>query len=206
MHQTTFSKNQLPLHMLPNRSIARIVMKFLKLAGVAIAALAISSCDRGLKPLEVRETRPLTDVDRATSFIAVMPPDWRQVAATKFRDFNCKFSENGEVYVSVGSGGIKDNADRWLRQFGQEKPDVKVEELQRIAMLGTEGYLLESRGEYKGMEGVYLQDAALLGALVQSRDGVLVTVKMVGKAEDVAAQHENFRKFCNDLKWRDGNE
>lgn len=192
---------QLPLQEAGIRSIAPIAMNGIKLAYCVALAMLMSCCERSSKPIEVRETRPLTEADSEASFVAVMPSAWRQVASVQFRDFNCKFGKDGEVYVSLGSGEVKENAERWLRQLGEESPNVALDKLERVEIFGESGYLVEAQGKFAGMQGVTMDGAALLGALVQTR-GALVTVKMVGKADEVKAQRENFLKFCNQLSWR----
>lgn len=196
---------QLPLHKSAISSIATVAMNGFKLACCAAIVVLTGSCERNLQPVEVRESRPLTDADRDTSFVAVMPAEWRQVPTTQFRDFNCMFGKDGEVYVSIGSGGVKENAERWLRQLGDENPKVEQEKLEQVEMFGGRGYIVEARGDFAGMQGATMKDAALLGALVESR-GALVTVKMVGRADEVAAERERFLKFCKQLSWRDAGD
>ncbi|MEO1856944.1 MAG: hypothetical protein ABGY95_06215, partial [Rubritalea sp.] len=118
----------------------------------------------------------------------------------KFREFNCKFNNDGEVYISIGTGDIKSNAERWYKQFGDERP-VVVSELEKLDVLGANAVILESQGTFAGMRGINIEDAALLGLLVESR-GNLITVKMIGKKEEVLAQRENFTTFCESIQWK----
>ena len=129
-----------------------------------------------------------------------MPSDWRRVPSTKFRDFNCKFSEDGQVYISIGTGSIKSNAERWLKQFGDERV-VNVSELETLDVLGNKAVILEAQGTFAGMRGLAQENAALLGLLVEA-NGNLITVKMIGDADEVKAQRDNFKAFSQSIKWK----
>lgn len=167
---------------------------------IPVLCAVVSSCEDKTQPVEVTQTRNLTTFDQDSVLHMVMPKEWRRVQATKFRDFNFKFNKDGEVYLSLVSGSIKDNASRWLRQFGQS-PEVEIADLEKIEMLGSEGVIIETSGKFSGMGGVEKNDMALLGALVFSRNN-LISVKMVGNKDEVAAQRENFISYCKSLKWK----
>lgn len=175
-------------------------MNLRKLTLGLVPILALSSCEDHTQPVTVTETRRLTKNEDIDKFFAVMPSEWRRVPSTKFRDFNCKFGESGEVYVSLASGEVKTNAERWLKQF-DDQSTVNVNELETLSAFGAEGYLLEAEGKFAGMRGVSIDNAALLGFLVPT-EGSLVTVKMVGEADKVKAQREAFMQFCKSLKWK----
>lgn len=175
-------------------------MNLRKLALGLAPMIALTSCDENIKPVEVTETRKLTTYDDESNLAVVMPKEWRRVPSTQFRDYNCKFSENGEVYISIASGEIKTNAERWLKQFGDARP-VVVSELEQLEALGGKAVILEAEGTFAGMRGVTVDNTALLGLLVESR-GNLITVKMVGKKNEVQAQRENFIAFCKSIQWK----
>jgi hypothetical protein len=175
-------------------------MNLRKLALGLAPMIALTSCDESTKPVEVTETRKLTSYDDESNLAVVMPKDWRRVPGTQFRDYNFKFNENGEVYISIGSGDIKSNAERWLKQFGDSRP-VVVSELEQLDALGAKAVILEVEGTFAGMRGVNIEDAALLGLLVETR-GNLITVKMIGKKDEVQAQRENFTAFCKSIQWK----
>ena len=180
-----------------------IHMNFRKLSlGISpiVAGILLVSCQEKNKPIEITERRELTSYDTEGNLKVAMPSDWRRVPSTKFRDFNCKFNEDGEVYISIASGGIKENAERWLKQFGSEEAIV-VEDLATVESMGGTGRIIEASGKFQGMRGVSIDDAALLGMMVESA-GNLITVKMVGKADEVEAERENFMAFCRSIQWR----
>lgn len=175
-------------------------MNLRNLAIGLVPILALTSCDESLNPVEVTQTRQLTSHDAEGNLQATMPSDWRRVPSTKFRDFNCKFSKDGEVYISVGTGSIKSNAERWLKQFGDESV-VNVAELEKLDVLGAKAVILEAEGTFAGMRGINKENAALLGLLVETQ-GNLITVKMVGNADEVKAQRDNFKAFSQSIKWK----
>ena len=127
-------------------------MNLRKLALGLVPMIALTSCDESTNPVEVTETRKLTSYDDESNLKVVMPTEWRRVPSTKFRDYNCRFNEDGEVYISIGSGDIKSNAERWLKQFGETRT-VDVPELEKIDVLGADGSILEAEGTFAGMRG-----------------------------------------------------
>ena len=175
-------------------------MNLRKISFGLVPLIALMSCEDHTLPVTVTETRKITTSDEEGNLHATMPAEWRRVPSTKFRDFNCKFGEAGEVYVSIGSGDIKSNAERWLKQFGSEAP-VDVTSLEKLTVFGELAVILETEGEFEGMRGIQLDNAGLLGLLVETR-GSLITVKMVGDADQVKAQRENFITFSKSLKWK----
>ena len=181
-------------------TISATDMNLRKLTLGLVPIIALASCEDHTKPVTVTETRKITTSDEEGNLLASMPAEWRRVPSTKFRDFNCKFGESGEVYVSIGSGDIKSNAERWLKQFGDESA-VDVSKLEKLTVFGEQASILEAEGKFAGMRGISIDDGGLLGLLVESRGG-LITVKMIGHAADVKAQRENFISFSKSLKWK----
>lgn len=176
-------------------------MNLRNLAIVVLPLLVFSSCNESTEPVVVTERRELTSYDTDGNLHVTMPSDWRRVPSTKFRDFNCKFGKDGEVYISIASGDMKENAERWLKQFGDQS-SVDLSELEKLTVLGAMGVIIEAEGTFQGMRGKSQEDAALLGLLVNSY-GNLITVKMVAGADEVEAQRENFMDFCKSIRWED---
>lgn len=148
----------------------------------------------------VTETRELTMYDLGRDpLVAVMPPEWRQIPGTQLRIFNYRFGVDGEVYVSRARGGVLPNANRWMGQFG--KPALAdAGKLPKITVLGREGVVVDATGRFGGGMGKPAREnAALLGVIVDF-GGELLTVKMIGSAEDVAAERERMIKFCENLR------
>ena len=76
-----------------------------------------------------------------------------------------------------------------------------MSELEQLDVMGAKAVILEAEGTFAGMRGSNIEDAALLGLLVETR-GNLITVKMIGKKDEVQAQRENFTAFCKRIQWK----
>lgn len=169
---------------------------------VTVVMLHLVSCKSSPGTVEVTETRELTQWDKPrTLIVPVMPPEWRQVPSTQFRVFNYRFGIDGEVYISNSKGGVLSNVNRWLKQYG--KPDVaNLDEFAKVKILEKEGILIEAAGRFGGGMGkLPRENAGLLGAIADF-NGNLITVKMIGAAEDVAAEKSRFIEFCEALNHR----
>ena len=134
--------------------------------------------------------------------VAPMPPEWRQVPGTQLRLFNYRFgggSNGGEVYVSRARGGVLPNVNRWLGQFGKP-PLTSLDELPKIKMLGLDAVVVSASGKFGGGMGKPAQEnAAVLGVIADHGSGLL-TVKMIGPADQVAGERERMLKFCESLR------
>lgn len=202
-HFSDSENTRLPLQVGSSRSIAKPIMRVMKFRNIAMgmaSILALSSCQESTKSIEVTETRKVSSFDEEGNISVVMPADWRRVPSTKFRDYNCKFGEDGEVYLSIASGSIKENAQRWMKQFGSDK-EVVVGDLETVEVFGEKAVVIEAAGKFEGMRGSTKDDAALLGLMVETR-GNLITVKMVASSTAVELQRDNFFAFCKSLKWK----
>jgi hypothetical protein len=103
------------------------------------------------------------------------------------------------LFLAQDGGGLEANVNRWLAEVGQ--PSLTAEQvaaLPRLQVLGRASVLVEGTGDYKGMGGPEQSGAGLLG-LICLLPGRSLFVKMVGPAEAVAAQRENFVRFCESL-------
>lgn len=129
-----------------------------------------------------------------------IPESWTEAAVTSFRLLNYRFGSAGEVYLSLSRGGVLENANRWLNQFG--KPAIEAAEfaaMEKVEIAGFEGVWVEVEGDFGGGMGKPGQADYALAGLVAEKDGRILTVKMIGPAADVAAEKENLRKFAASL-------
>jgi len=127
-----------------------------------------------------------------------LPTGWVEAETKIFREVNLTFGKGGEVYLSQVGGGLKPNIDRWFRQFGGEPKALK--DLERISFLGQQAYLVDAEGRFEpGMGKEGKDNQSLVGVVVETPQGV-VTVKMTGAADEVAAQRGEFLKFLATLK------
>jgi hypothetical protein len=75
-----------------------------------------------------------------------------------------------------------------------------ISKLPKVEMLGTEGVLIESLGgDHQGMDGKEVKGAGLLGIVCLLENRALF-VKMVGPADLVKRQKQNFLAFSRSLR------
>ncbi len=133
------------------------------------------------------------------------PQGWVQAPERPMREVTFVFGDDSaaECYVAVlhgDGGGLVANLNRWLNQFSQSGlSEEEVAALPRVSMLGTEAVIIEAEGDYTGMVGDVLPDAALLGAVCPMPE-FTVFVKMTGPASDVLAERDAFLAFCESLQ------
>jgi len=182
-------------------------------------SLLCASCDKDSAPLQVEATRPLTTKDIEAKLFAtsderfrnakpapvkgVPPEKWLVLPAAQFRELNYRFgaSGTGEVYVTLASGSVGDNVNRWRRQFGLEPfTPAEMDAAQRTPIAGTEGIWVEGAGEYaSGMGAPPKPGYGLAGVIAQVGDRIL-TVKMVGLAGEVESEKPALKAFAASLE------
>lgn len=181
-------------------------------------SLLCASCDRNSAPVEVEETRPLTTKDHEMKLFAtsderfrnakpspvkgVAPENWLTLPPAQFRELNYRFGATGEVYVTLASGTVADNVNRWRRQFGLEPltPD-QFDAAERIPIVGTEGVWVEAAGEYvSGMGAAPPQPGYGLAGVIVEAGGRILTVKMVGPEAEVETEKPALRAFAASLE------
>jgi hypothetical protein len=182
-------------------------------------SLLCASCEKDSAPLQVEETRPLTTKDIEAKLFAtsderfrnakpapvkgVPPEKWLVLPAAQFRELNYRFgaSGTGEVYVTLASGSVGDNVNRWRRQFGLEPfTPAEMDAAQRTPIAGTEGIWVEGAGEYSsGMGAPPKPGYGLAGVIAQVGDRIL-TVKMVGLSGEVEEEKPALKAFAASLE------
>ena len=123
--------------------------------------------------------------------------------ASQFRLLNYGFGESGlgEVWVSIASGSVLDNVNRWLKQFGAAPVDqAGLAKLRAVPIAGTTGIWVEAEGEYASGMGAGPKPGFALAGVVASLDGRIVTVKMVGPKAEVEAARPVLENFAKGLK------
>ncbi len=183
----------------------------------AIALLA--GCD---KPAEVTvdESRVVTMRDtglklNATSndrfqepgtgpFIAgTVPANWLAQPSSSFRLLSYRFGTGGDVAVGISSGGLLENVNRWLGQFGQDPlAEADLAKLEQGEVVGAKGVWVEAAGDYSPGMGQPPRAAQSLYGLVAEKGGRIVTIKMTGPAEELAAQKSALKVFAATLRER----
>lgn len=208
----------MPLRAAECRAIAR-PMKTPGFSAGAAVALLLAGCD---KPQEVvvDETRELTTRDatpqlHATSndrfeepgtspiIAGTVPDGWLAQPSNSFRLLSYRFGSGGDVAVGISSGDLLGNVNRWLGQFGADPLDAAgLAALAKVGVTGVEGVWVEAAGDYSpGMGQEPRTDQALAG-VVADAGGRIITVKMTGPADEVAAQKEPLKAFIAGLRNR----
>lgn len=144
-----------------------------------------------------RDTRP--SPVRADS----VPPGWLALPSTQFRLLNYRFGETGmgEVWVSQAAGGVLDNVNRWLKQFGAAEIDeAGLAALKPAPVAGATGVWVEAAGDYASGMGSPTKPGFALAGVVASVNGSILTVKMVGPKAEVEQARETLANFARDLK------
>ncbi len=166
------------------------------------------------RPLTMRDETPKLDAtsnDRfrdpgATTgpFLAgEIPPGWLEMPSNQFRLLNYRFGTGGEVAVGLSAGGLTDNVNRWLGQFDADPlTDGQVVQLEKGSVVGIEGVWVEAKGDYMPGMGQAAKPGQALYGLIAQDAGRVITVKMTGPAEEVAAQKYALKVFVAGLRRR----
>ena len=131
-----------------------------------------------------------------------VPSGWEEASPRPMRlvSFVSGPEKAVDCYISIAGGGDVANIQRWYRQMSQPAPSSQdIQGLESIELLGHSSPLIEIEGAYQGMRGPKQEDYAMLGTFCPFQDQALF-VKMVGPAEQVAAQKDNFVAFCRSLR------
>lgn len=167
--------------------------------------------------MEVEETRPLTSKDRDWKLFANSderfrneqpspvkgspPENWLVLPSAQFRELNYRFGATGEVYVTLASGSVADNVNRWRGQFGVAPfTSAEFAAAEKTAIAGTEGVWMEASGEYASGMGAPPQPGYGLAGVIAQVDGRILTVKMVGPEAEVEAEKPALRAFAASLE------
>jgi hypothetical protein len=193
-------------------------------AACLIASVVIFSSCEGKKEMTVTETRAATTRDASPKLFATSderfrdakpspvqgqaPESWLALPASQFRLLNYRFGESGmgEVWVSLASGSVLDNVNRWLGQFGATKLNAEaLEKLTKIPIAGTSGVWVEADGEYASGMGAEPKPGFALAGVVTSLGDEILTVKMVGPKKEVDAAKSQLEAFAKTLRKAEGN-
>ncbi len=170
----------------------------------------------------VTETRAVTTRDAAPKLFASSderfrdakpspvkgetPEGWLALPASQFRLLNYRFGETGmgEVWVTIASGSVPDNVNRWLNQFGAAPLDAAaIGNLKTVTIAGAAGTWVEAEGEYASGMGAAAKPGFALAGVIASINGRIVTVKMVGPKTEVEAAKPVLESFAKGLKLAD---
>ena len=192
------------------------VMRIAPVLGVC--GIVFCSCSEK-KEVVVSETRAISTRDKAPLLNATSdqrfrdakpspvmgetPLGWLEVPPSQFRQLNYRFGESGlgEAWVSIASGSVLDNINRWLGQFEAAKINPQdLAEMRKVSVAGLEGVWVEAEGTYaSGMGAEPKPGYALAGIVCDAGDRIL-TVKMVGPKAEVKAASSTLENFSKNLK------
>ena len=133
-----------------------------------------------------------------------VPDEWREAEPSAFRLLNYTFGSAGQVYVSASRGGVLDNVNRWLKQFGKPSLDAAgLKELEVAEVADYNGVWVATEGDFGGGMGQAPETGWALRGVVAERAGQIITVKMLGPAAEVDAQREALDAFVAGLEATD---
>jgi hypothetical protein len=183
-----------------------------------LGSLIFISCQKRSE-ITVTETREVTTRDVAPKLFATSderfrdakpspvkgdtPEGWLVLPASQFRLLNYRFGESGmgEVWVSLASGTLLDNANRWLKQFGASPIDqAALRQLPTLNLAGAEGFFVRAEGDYAGGMGAPVKPGFGLAGVIASVKGQILTVKMVGPKAEVDAAKPVLERFTQSLR------
>ncbi len=135
------------------------------------------------------------------------PDGWLALPATDIRVLNYRFgvSGTGEVWVSISSGTVLDNVNRWLnKQFAAPAIDqAAMEKLRTVPITDGTGVWVEATGQYSPGMGAPPKPGYALAGVITSIQGKILTVKMVGPQAEVEDARPTLEAFAKNLKWVD---
>lgn len=184
---------------------------------MALVCLTIPACEKNAARMTVEETRKETSKDRAPKLFASSaerfrnakpspvkgnpPENWLVLPAKEFRELNYRFGESGEAYVTLASGSVGDNVNRWFRQFGRDPlaPEA-MDALIKTPIAGTEGVWIEITGEYASGMGAPAKPGQGLAGVIAEVGGRILTLKMVGTEAEVEAEKDALKAFAASLE------
>jgi hypothetical protein len=180
--------------------------------------LAVAGCDKPGAEVTVEETRPMTSRDTKPKLFAtsderfrnakpspvrgMTPEGWLVLPASEFRLLNYRFGASGlgEVWVTLVSGTVIDNVNRWVGEFGGDPLDgAAFGGLRTVPVAGARGVWVEAAGEYKSVMSTDPRPGFALRGVVADLGGRILTVKMVGPESEVAAESEALERYAASL-------
>lgn len=134
---------------------------------------------------------------------APTPAGWIAQPPSEFRLLNYKFgaSGTGEVWVSLASGSVLANVNRWLDQFKMAPLDAAgLAKLPSAGVAGTTGTWVTATGDYAGGMGAPPRTGYALAGIVADFGGRILTVKMIGPKAEVDAAKPELESFAKSIR------
>ena len=189
-------------------------------AALLVSLLAVLPSCEEKKEVTVTETRKIVARDVAPKLFATSderfrnakpspvkgqtPDGWLALPSTDIRLLNYRFGESGsgEVWVSISSGTVLDNVNRWInKQFGAPAIDqAAMEKLRTVRIADSTGVWVEATGAYSPGMGAPPKPGFALAGVIASIHGKILTVKMVGPQAEVERARPTLEAFAKNLK------
>ena len=204
-------------------SYAAAVKMFFNIICAVCSGVLLGSCGERVEAIHITEKREFLPKFDQEKFEMEVPKDWRRAPdnipgkRNRNRLLSYQFgTQGGEIYLSYGlRGGVYDNVNRWLGQFGKE-PVQSMDVLEEIEVAG-EGkfYLVEAYGTFSvsrmGGDGVsrkvnQKEDWGMLGVYGTNQIFGGFSVKMTGPAEEIKANKKAFILACKTIAVVEGDE
>jgi hypothetical protein len=129
------------------------------------------------------------DADRPTRVATLKPPGAKQ-------------SECAIIVLPGDAGGVPANLQRWRGQMGLSQLSLKeIESLPKVAMLGTEGVVVDWRGSFSDTMTARTIEQARFLAAIATLQGRTIFVKLTGPESEIDDQvRDAFLELCSSLK------
>lgn len=194
------------------------------LGGVALALLAACGGDYGRIDAVRQGTEPIVEpvvgqagveryferrqqpkrVDNPLTWD--VPGAWTEVEPrSEFRIVDLQLGDDprAECYLSIlpgSAGGLLANVNRWYAQFGQEPlSESLAAQLPRYPLLRNPAVLVRLDGAFQGMVGDRIDEARLLGLVLEAPEFTLF-VKATGPREVIEAAEADFFRFVDSIR------
>lgn len=141
-----------------------------------------------------------------------IPAAWKSVAP-KSRIIEREYSliidtpeePKTRVTLMAAGGGVDANIKRWEGQFSgdvaakQEKMSVAEQTVHFVKITGTYKETMGG-GPFSGGKTVMQDDYAMLGGIIEMKDGKQYFIKMIGPESEVEPQTEAFKKMLKEIE------
>lgn len=204
---------------IPNCLVSKINSRYLTRVNAFVtvctglsSVILLGSCGERVQEINITEKREQLDAYDVERFAMEVPAHWRRspdkIPGKQFRNrlLSYQFGKNGgEIYVSYDvSGDFLSNANRWLSSVSA--PHIEdANNLELIDAPGGKTYLIEAYGgkvDNRGSESkVARGDRGFLGVLSSEDYFGRYSVTMIGSAEEVREERQNFIQACKTLKY-----
>jgi hypothetical protein len=144
--------------------------------------------------------------------VLTVPAEWETQAPKSRiieREYSLKTEGDAEsktrVTLMAAGGGVDANIKRWEGQFSGGN-DAKVEKMsvagQTVHFIQLDGTYKETMGggPFSGGKTVMREDYAMLGGIIEMKDGRQYFIKMIGPESEVEPQREAFKQMLMDIK------